>query len=173
VVPRRQCASAAQRAARLAPIRVRLPGLLARETGVREGPVGGFPGGGGEGDGEPGGGKGQGGAVKGGGGAGEGGGSGGDASGGAEPPSPPPTKITGLTGHGADQVMSRDGGHGVNDGALQDAVSHPTQSPVFGVDQHGRGAYIYFGRDATVFWQGCDSGLEHGRASGNSLGDQP
>ena len=46
--------------------------------------------------------------------------------------------------------MSRDGGHGVNDGALQDAVSHPTQSPVFGVDQHGRGAYIYFGRDATV-----------------------
>jgi hypothetical protein len=38
----------------------------------------------------------------------------------------PPTKITGLTGHGAEQVSGRDG-HGVNDTALQDAVSNPTQ----------------------------------------------
>ena len=149
-MPRRQCASAAQRAARLAPIRVRLPGLLARETGVREGPVGGFPGGGGEGDGEPGGGKGQGGAVKGGGGAGEGGGSGGDASGGAEPPSPPPTKITGLTGS-----WSRPGhvpGRRSWSQRRRIAGCCFASNAIAGVrgGPAWPGAYIYFGRDATV-----------------------
>jgi hypothetical protein len=55
------------------------------------------------------------------------------------PPFPPPTKITGTTNHGADQVMSRDG-HGVNDSALQDAFAHPTQPPMFELDETGRGA---------------------------------
>lgn len=65
------------------------------------------------------------------------------------PPFPPPTRINELTEHGAEQVNGRDG-HGVNDSALQDAVAHPIGPPVFELDEKGRGAYAYVGKDATV-----------------------
>jgi hypothetical protein len=65
------------------------------------------------------------------------------------PPFPPPTKITGFTGHGEEQVSGRDG-HGVNDRALQDAIANPTQTPIFELDEEGRGAYKYLGKDAAV-----------------------
>ncbi|WP_236056813.1 hypothetical protein [Mycobacterium sp. SM1] len=39
------------------------------------------------------------------------------------PPFPPPNRVTGLTEHGAQQVNSRDGGHGVSDSAMQDTSS--------------------------------------------------
>jgi hypothetical protein len=65
------------------------------------------------------------------------------------PPFPPPTRINGLTEHGAEQVNGRDG-HGVNDSALQDAVAHPIGPPMFELDEKGRGAYAYVGKDATV-----------------------
>lgn len=66
------------------------------------------------------------------------------------PPFPPPRQITGLTEHAAEQVESRDGGHGVNAGALQDAVVNPVGPPKFKMDELGRGAYVYVGKDATV-----------------------
>jgi len=65
------------------------------------------------------------------------------------PPFSPPTKINGLTQHGEDQAQTRGGGHGVNDGAMQDAVSHPVAPPKFKPDQYG-GTYQYVGKDATV-----------------------
>lgn len=64
------------------------------------------------------------------------------------PPFPPPKQITGLTDHGEQQVMSRDG-HGVNERALQDAVNNPIGPPKFKPDQYG-GSYLYIGKDATV-----------------------
>ncbi len=64
-------------------------------------------------------------------------------------PFPPPREITGLTKHGAEQVSARDGGHGVNDSALRDAVTHPIGPPKFKPDQYG-GRYQYVGKDATV-----------------------
>jgi hypothetical protein len=67
----------------------------------------------------------------------------------SEPPFPPPRQINGYTGHGRDSVDNRDG-HGVNDDALQDAVEHPLSPPSYQIDQQGRGAYLYQGRDATV-----------------------
>lgn len=54
-----------------------------------------------------------------------------------------------MTEHGADRVNSRDGGHGVSDSALQDAVEHPIGPPQFVPDQYG-GRYEYVGKDATV-----------------------
>lgn len=67
----------------------------------------------------------------------------------AEPPFPPPTQINGFTDHGREQINERDG-HGVNDRALQDAVEHPTKPPVYETDDQGRGAWLYYGKDATV-----------------------
>ncbi|SON59255.1 tRNA nuclease WapA [Mycobacterium simulans] len=64
------------------------------------------------------------------------------------PPFPPPTRISGFTSHGAEQVNGRDG-HGVNDRALQDAVANPIGPPKFEPDQYG-GTYKYVGKDATV-----------------------
>ncbi|RFZ66049.1 hypothetical protein CKW46_04730 [Mycobacterium liflandii] len=66
----------------------------------------------------------------------------------AEPPFPPPTRINGLTEHGAQRVEGRDG-HGVNDNAMQDAVAHPIEPPQFMPDQYG-GTWRYIGKDATV-----------------------
>jgi len=66
-----------------------------------------------------------------------------------EPPFPPPQQINGFTSHGRESVEDHDG-HGVNDTALQDAVEHPLEPPSYEVDEQGRGAYIYRGKDATV-----------------------
>jgi hypothetical protein len=67
----------------------------------------------------------------------------------AEPPFPPPRQINGFTSHGRESADDHDG-HGVNDSALQDAVEHPVEPPRYEVDEQGRGAYIYTGKDATV-----------------------
>jgi hypothetical protein len=67
---------------------------------------------------------------------------------GSDPPFPPPRQINGLTEHGAQRVEGRDG-HGVNDNAMQDAVSNPTEPPQFVPDQYG-GTWRYDGKDATV-----------------------
>jgi hypothetical protein len=66
----------------------------------------------------------------------------------AEPPFPPPKQINGFTDHGRERIEGRDG-HGVNDNAMQDAVSNPTEPPQFVPDQHG-GTWRYDGKDATV-----------------------
>lgn len=66
-----------------------------------------------------------------------------------EPPFPPPTQINGFTSHGRESADEHDG-HGVNDSALQDAVEHPLNPPRFKLDEQGRGAYVYDGKDATV-----------------------
>jgi hypothetical protein len=66
----------------------------------------------------------------------------------AEPPFPPPRQINGYTGHGHERIEGRDG-HGVNDGALQDAVEDPIGPPEYAPDQYG-GNYTYVGKDATV-----------------------
>jgi hypothetical protein len=65
------------------------------------------------------------------------------------PPFQPPQQINGFTAHGAEQVSGRDGGVGVNDSALQDAVQNPIRPPQFVPDQYG-GTYKYVGKDATV-----------------------
>ncbi|POX68660.1 hypothetical protein C3471_28760, partial [Mycobacterium kansasii] len=66
------------------------------------------------------------------------------------PPFPPPNRINGITDHGAGRIAGRDGGHGVSDKAMQDAVANPVGPPQFKVDELGRGAYVYVGKDATV-----------------------
>lgn len=65
-----------------------------------------------------------------------------------EAPFPAPQSISGMTEHGAQQVMTRDG-HGVSDEALQSAVDKPTQPPRFTPDNYG-GTYRYVGEDAIV-----------------------
>ena len=67
----------------------------------------------------------------------------------AEPPFPPPHQINGYTGHGQEQIEGRDG-HGVADSALQDAVQHPLSPPSYQINEQGKGAYLYQGKDATV-----------------------
>lgn len=64
-------------------------------------------------------------------------------------PFPPPTEITGVTGHGEQRIQFGRDGHGVSDEAMQDAVAHPTDPPSFRPDQLG-GAYEYEGKDAVV-----------------------
>lgn len=66
-----------------------------------------------------------------------------------EPPFPPPGHINGFTGHGQERIQDRDG-HGVNDGALNEAVEHPLNAPRFKLDDQGRGSYAYEGPDAVV-----------------------
>jgi hypothetical protein len=66
-----------------------------------------------------------------------------------EPPFPPPGHINGFTGHGLERIQDRDG-HGVNDGALNEAVEHPLNPPRFKLDDQGRGSYAYEGPDAVV-----------------------
>jgi hypothetical protein len=65
------------------------------------------------------------------------------------PPFPPPSEITGVTGHGEQRIQYGRDGHGVSETAMQDAVAHPTHSPTFRPDQFG-GAYEYEGKDAVV-----------------------
>jgi hypothetical protein len=67
----------------------------------------------------------------------------------AEPPFPPPEQINGYTGHGRQSVDDHDG-HGVNDEALQDAVQHPLSPPSYQINEQGKGAYLYQGKDASV-----------------------
>jgi hypothetical protein len=67
----------------------------------------------------------------------------------SEPPFPPPEQINGYTGHGRRSVDDHDG-HGVNDDALQDAVEHPLSPPRYQVNEQGKAAYLYEGRDASV-----------------------
>jgi hypothetical protein len=67
----------------------------------------------------------------------------------AEAPFPPPQQINGYTGHGSQSVDDHDG-HGVNDSALQDAVQHPLSPPSYQINEQGKGAYVYQGKDATV-----------------------
>jgi hypothetical protein len=75
--------------------------------------------------------------------------SGGGSSGSAEEPSfEAPKEITGRTEHGQQQIQTRDG-HGVNDGAVNDAVANPTKPPRYVPDKYG-GTYRYVGKDATV-----------------------
>jgi hypothetical protein len=59
------------------------------------------------------------------------------------------SRIKGFTPHGLDQVLGRDGGVGVCDSALNDAVDHPL-SVVKKVDSQGRIGYRYMGQNATV-----------------------
>jgi hypothetical protein len=66
-----------------------------------------------------------------------------------EPPFPPPQQINGYTGHGRQSVDDHDG-HGVNDDALQDAVEHPLSPPSYQINEQGKGAYLYQGKDASV-----------------------
>lgn len=65
-----------------------------------------------------------------------------------EIPYEPPPSISGMTEHGAEQVLTRDG-HGVSDDALRRAVEQPTQPPKFTPDKYG-GTYRYVGDDAIV-----------------------
>jgi hypothetical protein len=75
--------------------------------------------------------------------------SGGGSSGSTEePPFEAPKEINGRTDHGDQQIQTRDG-HGVNDNAVNDAVTNPTKPPKYVPDKYG-GSYRYVGKDATV-----------------------
>lgn len=63
------------------------------------------------------------------------------------PPFDPPGEITGLTRHAGERAVGRDGGTGVSDEAMADAVANPSRPPVFDPD---RNTYRYQGVDATV-----------------------
>jgi hypothetical protein len=58
----------------------------------------------------------------------------------------PPDRITGRTLHGDQQALTRDGGHGVSDEAMDDAVQNPTKPP----EPQPGGRYKYIGKNATV-----------------------
>ena len=64
---------------------------------------------------------------------------------------PDPIDVRALidTGHGRQRVDDHDG-HGVNDDALQDAVEHPLSPPSYQINEQGKGAYLYQGKDASV-----------------------
>lgn len=62
-------------------------------------------------------------------------------------PFPPPRDITGMTKHGEEQAESRNGGHGVNDEAMQDAIENSVEEPWYDV---ARRTYTYEGHDAVV-----------------------
>jgi hypothetical protein len=65
-------------------------------------------------------------------------------------PSPEtPTTISGLTEHGKLRIMGRDGGRGVSDHAMDDAVLHPVKRVE--IQQSSLGPkFKYVGKDATV-----------------------
>jgi hypothetical protein len=56
------------------------------------------------------------------------------------------SKITGYTKHGAEQAIGRDGGVGVSNNAIIDAVFNPAQDPI----QQNGGTIKYIGKNATV-----------------------
>jgi hypothetical protein len=62
-------------------------------------------------------------------------------------PFPPPSEITGMTKHGEEQAETRNGGHGVSDEAMRDAVENPIEQPRYDVE---RDTYGYIGNHATV-----------------------
>ena len=62
----------------------------------------------------------------------------------------PPREITGFTKHGDEQAHGRDGGLGVSDEAMADAV----QDPVRPVEAQSNGAFLFEGKDATVVLNG-------------------
>jgi hypothetical protein len=62
-------------------------------------------------------------------------------------PFPPPTGITGKTKHGEEQAESRNGGHGVSDEAMEDAVANPVKPPQYRPTDN---VYRYTGKDAIV-----------------------
>lgn len=55
-------------------------------------------------------------------------------------------KITGYTKHGTEQALGRDGGIGVSNKAITEAVKNPVIDPI---SQSG-GTTKYIGKDATV-----------------------
>jgi len=55
------------------------------------------------------------------------------------------TTIKGYTPHGREQALGRDGGRGVSDEAIEEAVSNPEQ-----VIPKPNGTKQYVGKDATV-----------------------
>jgi hypothetical protein len=63
---------------------------------------------------------------------------------------PPPHGITGRTKHGDEQINGRDGGRGVKDEAVNDAVNSPVAPPIREVDAQGRVSWVYEGKDARV-----------------------
>lgn len=67
-----------------------------------------------------------------------------------EHPSNAPSEITGLTRHGSDRAHGRDGGRGVSDEAMEDAVENPTV-PVR--EQEG-GRFYFEGEGAVVVLNG-------------------
>jgi hypothetical protein len=56
-----------------------------------------------------------------------------------------PSEMTGFTQHGLEQAMTRDGGLGVSDSAMEDAVQNPTK-----VVPQANGTCQFVGKDATV-----------------------
>ena len=60
-------------------------------------------------------------------------------------------KITGYTKHGTEQALGRDGGLGVSNGAIQDAVANPVEVNPQIPTKPGYGPTTeYVGKDATV-----------------------
>ncbi len=56
-----------------------------------------------------------------------------------------PSEMTGFTQHGLEQAMTHDGGLGVSDSAMEDAVQNPTK-----VVPQANGTCQFVGKDATV-----------------------
>ncbi|MGH9170158.1 MAG: hypothetical protein ACRD0Z_04730 [Acidimicrobiales bacterium] len=56
-----------------------------------------------------------------------------------------PSEITGYTDHGLQQAISRDGGLGVSQSAMEDAVANPID-----VVRQASGTFKFVGNDATV-----------------------
>lgn len=54
-------------------------------------------------------------------------------------------KIKGWTKHGSEQALDRDGGAGVSNDAIEDAVDNPKE-----VEEQGDGVKKYVGENATV-----------------------
>ena len=61
----------------------------------------------------------------------------------------PPKEITGLTEHGEQRAMGRNGGRGVSDTAMHDAVNNPIK-PVDEQAHPDGSTYKYRGKDAVV-----------------------
>ncbi len=58
----------------------------------------------------------------------------------------PPKDVTGWTTHGKEQALNRDGGHGVSDEAINDAVYNPLSPP----EPQPDGRFKYVGKNAVV-----------------------
>lgn len=69
-------------------------------------------------------------------------------------PAEAPKEITGFTEHGEQQALTRDGGRGVNEAALYDAVENPVEPPAEQSGPKGP-TYRYEGQDATVVLNGA------------------